>query len=252
MITACAFVGFVALTWQHVPRLISIMTIFGSLGLLALGFAIYLDGPALMVALMGQAVTSYYLSRRLSDNMLRYGSYVVGLASSVLATYEMFDALDRDGFPNVGHGLATLLVVLCWVTAAAFFYGRDDLDSSFQLLFVGAWAGTMLWLASALIGAPQGLMLISAAWTLLACAGLVLGLTERLSTVRNVALSTLGITLFKLVSVDMSEVDVFWRVGLFFVVGMGLIALGLKVPSLIGPSPDELDAEPAATGPTVF
>lgn len=252
MITASTFAGLVALTWQYVPRLISITTIFGSLGLLALGFAIYLDGPALMVALIGQAVTSYYLSRRLSDDLLRYGSYLVGLASSALATYEMFDALNRDGFPNVGHGLATLLVVLCWVTAAAFTYGRDEFYSPFQLLVVGAWAGIMLWLASALIGAPQGLMLISAAWTLLACTGLVLGLTERVSTVRNVALGTLGITLFKLVSVDMSEVDVFWRVGLFFVVGMGLIALGLKVPSLIGRADEEPHAELTATGPTTF
>ncbi len=251
--TALGFGALAAVTWQQgnpadsqpvsrnlrVQRLVSVTTIFGSFALLALGFAIWLDGPALMVALAGQAVTSYYLSRRLDDRMLRYGSYVVGTMSSGLAVYEMLDAFDRDGFRTVGAGLATLLVLACWVGAAALLY-RDDLHvGTFEPPFVGAWAGTMLWSAAALTGAPQGLVLISVAWAIMACAGLVLGLMGRNSAVRNVAMGTLGITLFKLVSVDMAEVDVFWRVGLFFVVGMGLIVLGLKVPALIGPPAEQ-------------
>jgi hypothetical protein len=245
---AVGFLTLVGITLGRVGRLVSLSTLLGSLSLLAIGFALYFDGPALMVALAGQAITSYYLSRKLDDIWLRYGSYLAGFAASALAVAEMIDAVDNDAFVNLGAGLATAFVVLCWIAAAVLAHGRDDLDVPFEVPFVGAWVGSMLWFAAVLIGIPQGLGFISAAWALMACAGLVIALTRRISVVKNVALGTLGITLAKLVTVDLAEVDVFWRVGLFFVVGMGLIALGLKVPTLMGPADDDssaADQEPA-------
>ncbi len=249
MTLALGFLGLAAAGWRHVQRLVSISTILGSLALLALGFAMYLEGPALMVALAGQAVTSYYLGIRLDDKMLRYAGVAAGLLSSALAVTEMLDALDNDRFASLGAGLSTLLIVGGWVGATVVLYRQDQHANTFEPPFVGAWAGVMLWLAAALIGAPQGLVVISISWAIMACAGLVLGLTGRNSMVRNIAMGTLGITLFKLVSVDMSEVDVFWRVGLFFVVGMGLIALGLKVPALIAPPETDIDDNGSAAPP---
>ncbi len=246
--TAAGFLALAGLTLNRVERIVSISTLLGSLTVLAVGSALYFDGPALMVALTGQAVTSYFLSRRLDDDWLRYSSYLVGGLSSVLAVVEMARAVDNDGLANFGYGLATGIVVLCWIGGAVLAQGRDDLDVPYEVPLVGAWVGSMLWLAAVLIGVPQGLGLISAAWALMACVGLIIGLIRRISVVRNVALGTLGVTLAKLVTVDLAEVEVFWRVGLFFVVGMGLIALGLKVPTLIGPAPDESpdpDQEPA-------
>jgi hypothetical protein len=246
--SAAGFLALAGLTLNRVERLVSISTLLGSLTVLAVGFSVYFDGPALMVALAGQAVTSHFLSRRLDDDWLRYSSYLVGGVSSVLAVVEMARALEDDGFANFGYGLATGIVVLCWIGAAVLAQGRDDLDVRYEVPLVGAWVGSMLWLAAVLIDVPQGLGLISAAWALMACAGLIIGLIGRISVVRNLALGTLGVTLAKLVTVDLAEVEVFWRVGLFFVVGMGLIALGLKVPSLIGPPPDKSpdpDQEPA-------
>ena len=89
----------------------------------------------------------------------------------------------------------------------------------------------------------------------MACAGLVVGLTQRFAVVKNVALGTLGLTLAKLVTVDLAEVDVFWRVGLFFVIGIGLITLGLKVPSLVVPeaaAEDTSDGGPTQESATTF
>jgi len=234
--TALVFATVVATLWSLIPRLISISTIFGVLSLVAVGFAILLDGPALMIAWAGQAITSYYLSRQLDDRALRANAYLVGLVATALAALEMLDAVGNDGFPNVGYAVATLVIVVGWVGAAGVAYRRQDRTMPFEPPFLGAWTGTMLWLGAALIGVSQGLVLISVTWTGMACAGLVFGLRERSGVVKNAAMCTLGITLFKLVTLDMAEVDIFWRVGLFFVVGMGLIALGLKVPSLIGPA----------------
>lgn len=246
VVTAAAFMGLVGLTYGRVIRTISVATMLGSFGLLAVGFAIYFDGPALMVALAGQAVTSFFLARKLDDLALLVSGYVVGAASSALAVVSMAEAIDENGFDTIGHGLATALVVLCWIGAAFAVQSRRLQDIAFDVPFVGAWIGAMLWFAAALTGAPQGLMLISAAWTIMACAGLVVGLTRRMALVKNVALATLALTLGKLVTVDLAEIDVFWRVGLFFVIGMGLITLGLKIPSLVAPA-TPVEDEPVTT-----
>ena len=180
---------------------------------------------------------------------------VAGAASSMLAIVSLSEAIDRDGFITFGQGLATGLVVLCWVGAALGAHHRRLQNITFDVPFVGAWIGVMMWFAAALTGVPQGLMLISAAWTVMACAGLVVGLTQRFAVVKNVALGTLGLTLAKLVTVDLAEVDVFWRVGLFFVIGIGLITLGLKVPSLVVPeaaAEDTSDGGPTQESATTF
>ena len=81
----------------------------------------------------------------------------------------------------------------------------------------------------------------------MAGAALVVGLTQRIDVVRGVGLATLALTLAKLFTVDLAEVDVLARVILFFVVGVGLIVLGLKVPNLISRGNGAPDAP--ANGP---
>jgi uncharacterized membrane protein len=242
LVTAVGFGGLAALSIDRTDRLISLSTLFGSLTLLAVGFALLFDGPALMVALAGQAVTSYFMGRKLDDLPLRFSGYLAGAASSVLALYEMAKGLDNGGFDDFGAALGTLIVVAMWIGGAVGAYIREDAEIPFEIPFVGAWVGSMFWFATLLSDLSQGLGLISAAWALMACAGLIIGLQNRIGIVKNVALVTLGLTLVKLVTVDMAGVDVFWRVGLFFVVGMGLIALGLKIPALMGSTSGEEDA----------
>lgn len=243
IVTAVGFGALSVLSLDRIAKLISLSTLLGSLTLLAVGFALLFDGPALMVALAGQAVTSYFIGRKLHDLPLRIGGYLAGVASTILALFEMVEALDHGGFDNFGAALAALIVVALWIGGAAVAYIRRDADVPFEIPFVGAWIGSMLWLAAVLTDLPQGLGLISAAWAVMACVALIVGLQNRIGIVKNVALVTLGVTLVKLVTVDMAEVDVFWRVGLFFVVGIGLIGLGLKIPELMGYATGEQDAE---------
>lgn len=231
-------------TFNTVEKLVGLSTFFGALSLLAIGFALYFEGPPLMVAFAGQAAASYYLADRLGDKLLRFGSYALGTAASVLAADEMLVAIDNEGFENAGYIFATGAVLACWIGAAFALHPRDDHEVPFELPSVGAWIGAMTWLAATLLGAPQGIMMISAAWAVMACVGLVVGLIGRNDLVKNLALGTLLVTLGKLFTVDLAEIDVFWRVGLFFVVGSGLIALGLKVPSLVGSTADPEDKPP--------
>ena len=179
VVVAGAFMGVAELTFSRVSRVVSLATLLGSFVLLAVGLAIYFDGPALMVALAGQAATSYFLSRKLDDLPILITSYLAGAASSMLAIVSLSEAIDRDGFITFGQGLATALVVLCWVGAALGVHHHRLQNVTFDVPFVGAWIGVMMWFAAALTGAPQGLMLISAAWTVMACAGLVVGLSQR-------------------------------------------------------------------------
>jgi len=56
--------------------------------------------------------------------------------------------------------------------------------------------------------------------------------------VANLGLITLGVTVVKLVTVDLDAVDTMWRAGLFFLVGIGLLRLGLLVSR---PDDDDID-----------
>lgn len=242
ILTALAFGMLAATARTEIPHAVTMSTLLGSAALLTTGFVLELDGPALLTALTGQACVSYELGRRLRDRALRIGGIVVGVAASALAVVTMLAAVDLQGFATVGDAAATLLVVGLWA-ALAFTLRRTTSESTFDLVYAGAWAGFMLWIVAALLGAPQGLMLISGAWAALACLGLVRGITARDALVRNVALWTLAVTLCKLVVVDMAEVDVFWRVGLFFAVGVGLITLGMRIPALAGEVIEPAEAE---------
>lgn len=234
LITALCFLVLSVAAWRHLPRNAALSTLLGSIVLLAVGFVVRLSGPALMVVLAGQAAVSYYLGRRLVDRPLTYSGYVFAAISSLLAAGEIAAAIDRDGFHSVGAGVATLVIAACWAALAVLsFHGLHGTARAFRPAFLVAWVGFLAWTAAACLAMPQGLMAISVVWAAMGAAALVIGLRERVEFMRDVAMATLGVTLLKLVGVDMAEVDVFWRVGLFAVVGTGLIVLGLRIPSLV-------------------
>ena len=89
-----------------------------------------------------------------------------------------------------------------------------------------------------LVHLGQGQLLISAAWAAVGVAVVVWGLLSRRVDVARVGLATLGVTVMKLLTVDLSEVDTFWRAGLFFVIGLGFLWLSASIPKLMA-SPGE-------------
>ena len=47
------------------------------------------------------------------------------------------------------------------------------------------------------------------------------------------SVAVLGITVAKLLTVDLREVDTLWRAGLFMMIGLGFLRLGFVLPTLM-------------------
>jgi hypothetical protein len=113
--------------------------------------------------------------------------------------------------------------VLCW---------RWRLVSLWPLLAVLGWAGTLAWLASVLIHGPQGQVVVSGLWAAAAAGAIILGVRTDRTMAGKLGMATLLVVLAKLLTVDLAEVDTLWRVGLFFIIGAGLLRLGYLLPKL--------------------
>ncbi|MCP5035234.1 MAG: DUF2339 domain-containing protein [Actinomycetia bacterium] len=185
--------------------------------------------PALLVALATQAVATAILAWMLRDALLGvFGAILAAIAlawagiSTLSGWFEQLDA---------GQDLANLFVVVLLVAAAAYGWWRRS-DSIATVLTVLAWLAVLGWLPSVLVHLDQGQAAISILWAMAAAAALVHGLWYGFSVSRVLGLITLGVTLVKLLTIDLSAVDTLWRVGLFLIVGSGLLRLGYILPRL--------------------
>lgn len=137
----------------------------------------------------------------------------------------------------MGQLLANLFVVALLAAAAVTHWRQIDDPLSLPLA-VAAWIGALGWIASAFGHRPQGQVIVSLLWSVLAAAALVQGVRTAHHAVRTIGIVTLGVILVKLLTVDLAEVDTLWRVGLFLIIGTGLLRLGYVLPRLSG-TPDE-------------
>jgi hypothetical protein len=159
-----------------------------------------------------------------SIGLAAMGATVLGTAFSIL------DAAD-NGTDLLGH-LANLSVVAALIGVTWIVWAIGEERDIARTLFVASWIGALAWLASVLLAAPQGQVAVSIVWAIAACSAIVAGVRIDEAVVRAVGLGTLALVLAKLLSVDLAEVDTLWRVGLFMVIGLGLLRLGYVLPSL--------------------
>lgn len=234
-------VGFVALVlaaWSTLRPVTVAAHLLGAGILLSISMAVLTDGPGLLVGLAAQAAATAFIGWRLQDRWLQALAALLGLvaitwtATSTLAG--LFEPVDT------GQLLANLVVVVL-VAAVAYLHRRVVDDGVSVLLVVVAWVGVLGWIASAFgHGAGgQGQVIVSLLWAILAAAALIYGVRADDQPTRTIGIVTLGVVLVKLLTVDLAEVDTLWRVGLFLVVGTGLLRLGYVLPRLSGqPVPD--------------
>ena len=90
----------------------------------------------------------------------------------------------------------------------------------------------LVWSGSVLVHLPQGQAVVSIAWAIIGTAVFVTGAVRKIPEVGVAGLAVLGLTVGKLLTVDLREVDTLWRAGLFFLVGIGLMRLGFMLPRL--------------------
>jgi hypothetical protein len=135
----------------------------------------------------------------------------------------------------VGPDIARLAVIVAigvglWLTR------QRQVQEAGALALLGLF---LLWLGSVLVHLPEGQAAVSVSWAIVGTTILVAGAVRKVPDLGTVGLAVLGLTVAKLLVVDMQEVDTLWRAGLFLLVGLGLMRLGFLLPRLTGATDDE-------------
>ncbi len=194
---------------------------------LSIGLAVLLSTTAAFVALAVQGAGLVVLSRALGRNLrvLINAGLLITIAT-VDVTVAMIDAW-TDGATvadDVGHALIVVAV------AFAAWQSRELVVRRLGALLTLAL--TLVWLGSVLVHLPQGQAIVSISWAIIGTAVFVTGAVRQDAQVGMTGLAVLGLTVGKLLTVDLREVDALWRAGLFFLVGIGLLRLGFMLPRL--------------------
>ncbi len=230
VVTAAAAVAFRA-RLRH-PHVISLL--LGASVTLSIGLAVLLSTSAVFVCLAIQAAGLVVLSRALDRNVrVMINAAVLATIAAVYVIVRTADAwVDNVRWADdLAHAaIVVALAVGLWQT------GEHLVRRAGAVAVLGL---TLLWLGSVMVHAPQGQALVSISWAALGTAVFVIGAVRRRADAAATGLAVLGLTVGKLLSVDLREVDTLWRAGLFFLVGMGLLRLGFLLPRLARSDDDE-------------
>jgi len=107
----------------------------------------------------------------------------------------------------------------------------------------------MTWLGSVFVHLPQGQAIVSVSWATIGITVFLVGATRKVPEAGAVGLVVIAVTVAKLLTVDLREVDTLWRAALFLAVGLGIMRLGFLLPRLTR-DPDEPSPEPTLDDPT--
>jgi uncharacterized membrane protein len=209
------------------------LTLALAIGLSAVGFALALDGPALVAGWAAHSVGLAWLAGRYKDRRASIGALVfLGLAAGhVLAIEAQPDSL-RTGVDD----LADALLGLAAVAFALFAYARLATEEPVQRWILdAAGAAAIVYLASVAIvdqlgvapdGSPEqdGQVILSAVWSLAGLGALVYGLLYDDRRFRLGGLALLAVAVFKVFFYDLAELESIYRVLSFIALGLLLLA----------------------------
>lgn len=208
----------------------------------SIGLAVLLSATAVFVALAVQAAGLVILSRALGRNVRILINAVVLATIAVANTLAtMFTAWSDDA--AWGDDVAHLLVIIALAVGIWFIDDRDVRRAG----AVATLALLLIWTGSVFVHAPQGQAVVSVVWATLGTTVFVTGAVRRRADAATTGLAVLGLTVGKLLTVDLQEVDTLWRAGLFFLIGIGLLRLGFLLPRLT--RGDHNDSSEAADEP---
>ncbi len=222
---------------------------------LSIALAVLFSTTVAFVGLAVQGAGLVFLARALSNNLRVYvnAAIVAGISALYLAvsTVEAW-SVDAPIADDVAHlGIMAALAVAGWETRQR---ETQQLTQAAVLAFV------LTWLGSVLVHLPQGQAAVSVSWAIVGTAVLVTGATQKVPRFGAAGLGVLALTVAKLLTVDLQEVDTLWRAGLFFVVGLGIMRLGFLLPRLTGAADlrareatsDQRDGGPDGADPKAF
>jgi uncharacterized membrane protein len=209
---------------------------------ISIGLAVLLSTTAVFVALAVQAAGLVLLSRALGRqvrvlvNAAILGAIAVG--NTVVAMVEAW----TENSPW-GDDIAHLSVVVA-LAVGIWYVGERVIRRAGAIATLTLF---LVWSGSVFVHLPQGQAVVSVVWATTGTVVLVTGAVRKRADVASAGLAVLALTVGKLLTVDLREVDTLWRAGLFFLVGIGLLRLGFLLPRLISadspdvPSRDEPD-----------
>lgn len=215
--------------WGRVRRAHAVSLTVGASVALSIGLALLLSTAAALVALAVQGAGLVVLARQLRyDVRVLVDAGVLLVIAVAATTARLVDAWSVDA--PFGDDLAHAAVVVA-AAVASWVVRRRPILVAGGLVVLGL---VLLWLGSALVHLPQGQAAVSVAWAVVGTALLVLGAVRKVPELGAAGLGVLGLTVGKLLTVDLREVDTLWRAGLFLVVGLGFLRLGFLLPRLTG------------------
>jgi uncharacterized membrane protein len=233
-----ALVAFGVRRWILPPHFVSLL--IGASVTLSIGFAVLLSTTAAFVALGVQGAGLVVLSRALGRNVrVLINAAVVSAIAAVFVIDRMIDAWSDD-YP-IGSDIAHLAII----GAIAVAVWQTGERVAWQVGALAILALVLIWLGSVLVHLPQGQAAVSVSWAIIGTAVLVAGAIRKFPEMGATGLAVLGLTVAKLLTVDLREVDTLWRAGLFFVIGLGIMRLGFMLPKLTREAPAEITADVA-------
>ncbi len=208
--------------------------------LATIGLAMATSGDVVLAGLTVQALGLLVVARALDDDLLlMVNAGILGLVAAPMTVGLMAEAVANDA-----SFLSDLTYLAAVAALAASVYVLRDLRE-IRWMAALVLAAMMLWLLATLVHLPQGHVAVSITWAALGIGVLLAGAVLQRTDVGSAGLVVLAVTMAKLFMVDLSEVDTFWRAGLFLVVGAGILRLGYALPALTGSDQDEADPEDA-------
>lgn len=204
----------------------------------SIGLSILLSTSAAFVALAIQAAGLVVMSRALDRNVrVLINAAVLAAISLVYVLIRMIDAWEDD--VRVGHDIAHA-VILVAIGVGVHQTGQRLVQRAGA---AGLLALALIWLGSVLVHLPQGQAVVSVSWAVVGTAVFLAGVMTKRADAATAGLAVIGLTVGKLLTVDLREVDTLWRAGLFFVVGLGLMRLGFLLPRLTSDDDSDHDSD---------
>ena len=235
---AAAATGLVAYgvrRWIHRAHVVSLL--IGASVSLSIGLAVLLSSTVAFVALAVQGVGLIILNRTLGNSIrVLVNAAVVLVIAAVFDVGDMVNAWRHDD--SVGDDIVHLAIIVAIVVAV--WQTRHRGIQRVGLVVVLAML--LLWLGSVFVHLPQGQAVVSVSWAIVGTGLLVVGALRKRPDIGTMALIVFGLTVAKLLTVDLQEVDRLWRAGLFLLIGLAFLRLGFLLPRLTS------DANPKPTG----
>lgn len=203
-----------------------------------------LVGNALMVALTLEALLAYAVATRNQLGAMR------GLGAGLMAVVAVWMVVRGASTPRESLAIlnATALAELVYISALAALaqvVGNRDLRTAHG---VAALCLAVFWLAVEFGHLGEGQAFVTISWGILGLAILILGLRWNAARMRIAGMTVLGLVVAKLFLVDLSDLQMIWRVLLFMGFGVLFLLVSYYFRSLWRPTDKQGPDNPGMPG----